>query len=111
MHKNAEEGRKQREKESAEWSRNMRQIARNIENREQNKCWYYLKSRSYFSFGESECSISVQEADIEHLYLLDEPEVSLSPANQVSLADEINKIARLLQCQFDFFKKHEKDFE
>ena len=30
-------GRKQREKESSEWSRNIRQIVRNVENREQNK--------------------------------------------------------------------------
>lgn len=36
IHKNAEDGRKQREKESAEWSRNMQQIVRNVENREQN---------------------------------------------------------------------------
>lgn len=35
IHKNAEEGRKQREKESAEWSRNMRQIVRDVENRKQ----------------------------------------------------------------------------
>jgi len=34
------------------------------------------------------------------LYLLDEPEVSLSSANQVMLAEEINKMARLLGCQF-----------
>lgn len=34
------------------------------------------------------------------LYLLDEPEVSLSPANQVKLSEEINKMARLLGCQF-----------
>ena len=34
------------------------------------------------------------------LYLLDEPEVSLSPANQVLLAEEINKMTRLLECQF-----------
>lgn len=34
------------------------------------------------------------------MYLLDEPEVSLSPANQVALAEEINKMARLLECQF-----------
>ena len=34
------------------------------------------------------------------LYLLDEPEVSLSPANQVKLANEINKMSRLLGCQF-----------
>lgn len=34
------------------------------------------------------------------LYLLDEPEVSLSPANQVQLADEINQMTRYLNCQF-----------
>ena len=34
------------------------------------------------------------------LYLLDEPEVSLSPANQVKLANEINKMGRFLRCQF-----------
>lgn len=34
------------------------------------------------------------------MYLLDEPEVSLSPANQMALAEEINKISRLLECQF-----------
>ena len=37
MHKNSEEGRKQREKESAEWSRNMRQIFRDVESWEQNR--------------------------------------------------------------------------
>lgn len=37
MQKKAEEGRKQREKESAEWSRNMRQIVRDVESREQNR--------------------------------------------------------------------------
>lgn len=34
------------------------------------------------------------------LYLLDEPEVSLSPENQVKMANEINILARLLNCQF-----------
>ena len=34
------------------------------------------------------------------LYLLDEPEVSLSPANQVALAEELNKMTRFLGCQF-----------
>lgn len=34
------------------------------------------------------------------LYLLDEPEVSLSPANQVRLSEKINEMARLLDCQF-----------
>ena len=34
------------------------------------------------------------------LYLLDEPEVSLSPANQVALAERLNEMARFLRCQF-----------
>ena len=34
------------------------------------------------------------------LFLLDEPETSLSPANQVKLAETINQMARLLDCQF-----------
>ena len=34
------------------------------------------------------------------LYLLDEPEVSLSPQNQVKLAEEINKMERYLGVQF-----------
>lgn len=34
------------------------------------------------------------------LYLLDEPEVSLSPQNQVKLAQEINQMTRFLRCQF-----------
>ena len=34
------------------------------------------------------------------LYLLDEPEVSLSPANQVALAQEINELTHYLGCQF-----------
>ena len=34
------------------------------------------------------------------LYLLDEPEVSLSPQNQVKLAQEINKMSRYLGVQF-----------
>jgi predicted ATPase len=34
------------------------------------------------------------------LYLLDEPEVSLSPENQVKLAEIINQSARLLNNQF-----------
>lgn len=34
------------------------------------------------------------------LYLLDEPEVSLSSARQVELAEQINQMARFLNCQF-----------
>lgn len=34
------------------------------------------------------------------LYLLDEPETSLSPANQIRLAEQINELARYLDSQF-----------
>ena len=34
------------------------------------------------------------------LYLLDEPEVSLSPENQVALAEKLNRMTRFLGCQF-----------
>ena len=42
--------------------------------------------------------MQILEDNIEpdNLYLLDEPEVSLSPQNQVQLAEEINKMARYL---------------
>lgn len=36
----------------------------------------------------------------DSLYLLDEPEVSLSPQNQILLAEKLNQMARLLNCQF-----------
>lgn len=36
----------------------------------------------------------------EGLYLLDEPEVSLSPQNQVTLAEKINEAEHYLGCQF-----------
>ena len=36
----------------------------------------------------------------DNLYLLDEPEVSLSPQNQVKLAEQINKMSRYLGVQF-----------
>ena len=38
--------------------------------------------------------------DTDSLYLLDEPEVSLSPQNQVKLAREINKMSKYLGVQF-----------
>jgi len=78
------------------------QEARNFVNSERG-----MKQRSYIEFAQEKYSngeTSLQYFD-EHLkpdalYLLDEPEVSLSPANQVLLAQEINKMARLLRCQF-----------
>ena len=116
------------------------------------------KQQEYIAFGQEKYSNG--ETSLQYfndyllpdaLYLLDEPEVSLSPFNQVLLAEEINKMARLLSCQFiisthspfmlgtlhakiynldtrdydvckwselenvryfyDFFKKHENEFE
>lgn len=36
----------------------------------------------------------------DQLYLLDEPEVSLSPQNQVNLDNQLNEMARYLGVQF-----------
>lgn len=46
--------------------------------------------------------MQILEDNIEpdKLYLLDEPEVSLSPQNQVKLAKKINEMARYLGIQF-----------
>ena len=46
--------------------------------------------------------MQILEDNIEpdNLYLLDEPEVSLSPQNQVKLAQKINQTARHLGIQF-----------
>lgn len=65
----------------------------------------HKEAEEYFQTREGRHQIEYIEFAEEHLlsdalYLLDEPEVSLSPANQVLLAKEINKLARLLSCQF-----------
>lgn len=112
---------------------------------------YIMFAQEKYSNGETSLQYFEEYLHPNALYLLDEPEVSLSPANQVALAEEINKMARLLQCQFiiathspfmlgtlnakiynldtkeydvqkwselenvryfyDFFKKHEKEFD
>ena len=112
---------------------------------------YIEFAQEKYSNGETAMQFFEEYLLPDALYLLDEPEVSLSPANQVLLAKEINKLARLLSCQFiiathspfmlgtldakiynidkedssickwyelenvryfyDFFKKHEKEFE
>lgn len=112
---------------------------------------YIEFAQEKYSNGETAMQFFEEHLLPDALYLLDEPEVSLSPANQVLLAKEINKLARLLSCQFiiathspfmlgtldakiynidkedysicewyelenvryfyDFFKKHEKEFE
>lgn len=116
-----------------------------------NQIGYIEFAQEKYSNGETAMQFFEEYLLPDALYLLDEPEVSLSPANQVLLAKEINKLARLLSCQFiiathspfmlgtlnakiynidkddysicewyelenvryfyDFFKKHEKEFE
>ena len=53
-----------------------------------------------YSNGETAIRYFRQFLQPDALYLLDEPEVSLSPAKQVELAGLINEMARLLGCQF-----------
>lgn len=116
-----------------------------------NQIEYIEFAQEKYSNGETAMQFFEEYLLPDALYLLDEPEVSLSPANQVLLAKEINKLERLLSCQFiiathspfmlgtlnakiynidkddysicewyelenvryfyDFFKKHEKEFE
>ena len=61
---------------------------------------YIMFSQEKYSNGETSLQYFEEHLHPNALYLLDEPEVSLSPANQVSLAEEINKMTRLLSCQF-----------
>lgn len=53
-----------------------------------------------YSNGETAMQILADTFAPGNLYLLDEPEVSLSPQNQVKLSEEINRLARFLECQF-----------
>ena len=53
-----------------------------------------------YSNGETTLQMLEDYIEPDALYLLDEPEVSLSPANQVALAEQINKMTRFLGCQF-----------
>lgn len=52
-----------------------------------------------YSNGETTMQILSDNIQPDNLYLLDEPEVSLSPQNQVELANELNEIARYLGVQ------------
>lgn len=61
---------------------------------------YIEFAQEKYSNGETSMQYFDAYLQPDALYLLDEPEVSLSPANQVKLAEEINKLARLLGCQF-----------
>ena len=57
-------------------------------------------SQDKYSNGETTMQILEDTIYPDALYLLDEPEVSLSPQNQVKLAEEINERARYLGVQF-----------
>lgn len=57
-------------------------------------------SQDKYSNGETTMQILEDNIEPDRLYLLDEPEVSLSPQNQVKLAEEINKMSRYLGIQF-----------
>lgn len=61
---------------------------------------YIMFAQEKYSNGETSMQYFDEFLQPGALYLLDEPEVSLSPANQVALAEEINKMSRLLECQF-----------
>lgn len=53
-----------------------------------------------YSNGETTMQLLDDYIEPDALYLLDEPEVSLSPENQTKLAETLNRSARFLGCQF-----------
>lgn len=53
-----------------------------------------------YSNGETTLQMLDDYIEPDALYLLDEPEVSLSPENQTKLAEKLNNAARFLGCQF-----------
>lgn len=57
-------------------------------------------SQDRYSNGETTLQILEDIIEPDKLYLLDEPEVSLSPQNQVQLAIKLNEMARYLDNQF-----------
>lgn len=61
---------------------------------------YQKFAQEKYSNGETTLQILEDYLIKDALYLLDEPEVSLSPQNQVKMAEEINQMARFLGCQF-----------
>ena len=61
----------------------------------------FLKfAQEKYSNGETTLQMFDDFVESDALYLLDEPEVSLSPSNQTLLAEKINEMSRLLGCQF-----------
>lgn len=66
----------------------------------QNQFSRFAFAQDKYSNGETTLQILEDNIEPDKLYLLDEPEVSLSPQNQVKLAEKINKMARYLGVQF-----------
>lgn len=66
--------------------------------------WQQLENIKFaqekYSNGEMTLQMLDDYIEPDALYLLDEPEVSLSPANQTALAERLNQMARFLGCQF-----------
>ena len=75
-----------------------KQMLNDIEGQKQLDRFRYAQEK--YSNGEKTLQILKEYIEPDNLYLLDEPEVSLSPQNQVELAKEINKMARYLNVQF-----------
>lgn len=79
-------------KEQRENLKNSYKMKKDLEN--------LIFAQEKYSNGETTLQMLEDYIEPDALYLLDEPEVSLSPANQVALAQEFNKMARFLGCQF-----------
>ncbi|MBQ4521773.1 MAG: AAA family ATPase [Lachnospiraceae bacterium] len=65
---------------------------------EQLECLKFAQEK--YSNGETTLQMLEDYLEPDALYLLDEPEVSLSPANQTVLAEKLNQMTRFLGCQF-----------
>lgn len=79
--------------------------AKQIESLKSSKEMYeqmaFLKyAQEKYSNGETTLQLLEDYIEPDALYLLDEPEVSLSPANQILLAEKLNRMSRFLGCQF-----------
>jgi predicted ATPase len=59
-----------------------------------------LFNQEKYSNGETALQVIEDSIYPDSLYLLDEPEMSLAPQNQVLLAEKLNEAARYLSCQF-----------
>ncbi|MBY0012086.1 AAA family ATPase [Paenibacillus typhae] len=89
MHEKKKNGMSKTEAEQYEGSYAFQQKVKNIQ-----------FSQEKYSNGETSMQFFEEYLLPGQLYLLDEPETSLSPANQIKLAEQINELARFLDSQF-----------